>query len=172
MVSVTLEKIAADHPDAFDIHRQNVGATVLLESAGEQLLLRQDWRTLRLDIREGTLLAGPVRMHYILGGYHHLDRRLLTLRRLSALRRLGRLPNNLFPPHPKQRRWSMILRTIDAMAAGASQRDIATMLFGTEMVERDWAAASSYLRLRVQRLTKATRTLLNGGYLRFLGGSD
>lgn len=66
----------------------------------------------------------------------------------------------------------MILRTIDAMAAGASQRDIATMLFGTEMVERDWAAASSYLRLRVQRLTKATRTLLNGGYLRFLGGSD
>lgn len=170
-MGVTLEKIAADHPDAFDIHRQNVSVTVLQEPAGEQLLLRQDLRTLRLDIREGTLLAGPVRMHYMLGGYHHLDRRLLTLRRLSALRRLGRLPTNLYAPHPKQRRWSLILRTIDAMAAGSSQREIATVLFGTEVVERDWAAASSYLRLRVQRLAKGARALLDGGYLRLLGGS-
>ena len=65
----------------------------------------------------------------------------------------------------------MILRTIDTMEAGASQREIAVGLFGAEAVERDWSAASSYLRLRVQRLTNLARALLDGGYLRSLAGS-
>lgn len=159
----------ADHPDALDIHC--VGVEVLLVAVsgqGEQLLLRQAGRSIRLNVRSGTFDQGPVRLRYALEGFARLDPQLLTLRRLAGLWRMGRMPAELFPPERRAARWIELLRAHDALTQGASQREIAATLFGSQIVHRDWRGTSDYLRLRVQRLAATARKLVDGGYRELL----
>src|SRR3546814_6761356 len=79
-----------------------------------------------------------------------------------SLERLGRLPTALFPPERKARRWSMVLQAYDGMRAGASQREIATTIFGEEHV-CDYREAG-YLSTRVQRLIRTAEKIIAGGY--------
>jgi hypothetical protein len=58
----------------------------------------------------------------------------------------------------------MMLRVHDALAAGASQREIASVLFGAERVEADWLGTSESLRSRVKRLVRDARAMARGGY--------
>jgi hypothetical protein len=57
------------------------------------------------------------------------------------------------------------LQTLDATLAGASLREIAEGLFGTEVVLADWHADGG-LRSRVRRLVRRGLTLMHGGYRR------
>src|SRR3546814_14899309 len=56
----------------------------------------------------------------------------------------------------------MVLQAYDGMLAGASQREIATTIFGEEHVCADWEAG--YLRTRVQRLIRTAEKMIAGGY--------
>jgi len=159
----------AGHPDALDIGRTGIEALLLSRSDGaERLLLREGARSIRIDVRSGTLHQGPVRLRYALDGLARLDAQLLTLRRLSALWRLGRMPAELFPPETRARRWIDLLRTIDARTAGASHRDIAQALFSRAQMRDGWRSESDYLRMRVQRLVRSGRALVGGDYLALL----
>ena len=167
---VAIDAIPADpdHPDALDIRRTGVAVFLLDRSAaGQRLLLRERGRSIRFDVRSGTLAEGPVRLRYALEGLSRLEPQLLTLRRLAALWRLGRMPAELFPSEPRAARWILALRTIDALADGASQREIAEVLFGRDALA-DWRGDSDYLRMRVQRLVRSGRELAEHGYLRLL----
>jgi hypothetical protein len=55
------------------------------------------------------------------------------------------------------------LQALDAIAAGASQRDIAEALFGTASVSERWHADSE-LRAQVRHLIRRGRSLVDGGY--------
>lgn len=57
------------------------------------------------------------------------------------------------------------LQTLDATLAGASLREIAEGLFGTEVVLADWHADGG-LRSRVRRLVRRGLALMRGGYRR------
>jgi hypothetical protein len=171
-VSADAVPTAADDPEVLDIYRSSIRATVLKPSDGrEQLLFAEGGRQIHVDVRQGTLLNGPVRLDFVLPGLLHLDMRTLTLRRLAVLSSAGRIPSELFPRPRKADRWVMILETLDAMARGASQREIAVAIFGSPAVESDWTDCSDYMRLRVQRLVRAARFLSDGGYLDLLRGS-
>jgi hypothetical protein len=135
----------------------------------EHALLRQGGRQIQLLLRSGTFANGPVYFHYALEGLQTLEAKLLTLRRLLALHGRGRFPNALFPVERRARRWIMILRTIDGLQSGASQREIAVVLFGGEAVQIGWRGRSDYLRLRVQRLVRGARDLVDGSYIALLG---
>lgn len=63
-------------------------------------------------------------------------------------------------------RW--VLRALDGSIAGASHREIGIVLFGKARVERDWADPGDHLRDIVRRAIKRGRSLMNGGYKRFL----
>ena len=168
---MTVDAIPADgdHPDALDIRRVGVEAVLVAVSGqGEQLLLRQGGRSIRLNVRSGTLDQGPVRLRYALEGFARLEPQLLTLRRLVGLWRMGRMPGELFSPERRATRWIELLRTHDALVEGASQREIAAALFGSQAVHRDWRGHSDYLRLRVQRLAATARKLVDGGYRELL----
>lgn len=117
-----------------------------------------------MDIASGTLCDGPVRLRYRLQGLQRIDPKILTLRRLIALCRLGRFSNQLHPPERLAPRWIAALRVHDARCAGATQREIALGLYGDVAVRRDWGKGSDILRLRVQRLTRVARRLAEGGY--------
>ena len=162
---------APDGVDALDLGTFGPAALVQRDSGGrERLLLRDGLRTLRLDVDQGTLTEGPVRLRYKLQCFAEFGHRLLTLRRLVALRRLGRFPTALFPPEGRAARWILLLRTLDGLGADASQRELAAGLFGTAGTDSEWRQRSDYLRLRVQRLVRSAIALRDGGYRTLLRG--
>lgn len=157
--------------DALDLSRLPVDAHFLAASGREEVLIRDGPRTLRLSVRSGTLANGPVLLRYALGGFATLEHKLLTLRRLVALRRLGRLPLGFYPRERRAGRWLLALRALDALADGASQREVGEALFGVRAAA-DWRSSSDYLRLRVQRLARSARSLVSHGYLEILQGGS
>jgi len=159
-----------DEPLTFDLGKMALAALVLRDPSGtEHLLIGDDVCQVRLDVMAGTVLDGPVQLRYHLAGSVGLEAKLLTLQRLVALMRFGRIPRRLVPQDQRTRRCMMALRALDARRAGATHREIAAVLFGEATVDADWNGRSAYLRCRVQRLIRLGETLVAGGYRRLLG---
>jgi hypothetical protein len=59
------------------------------------------------------------------------------------------------------------LQALDGVLAGASQREIAVVLFGSDVVTGKWHADGE-LRARVRYLIRRASALMNGGYRRLL----
>lgn len=136
--------------------------------SGEHWLLSDGLRAIRLDLIDGTASQGPVELRYILSGRASANGPLLALRRLLALAETGRFSRTLHPREAKARRWILALRTFDALAAGANQREIAAGLLSEDAAEARWRVNAGSLRSQVQRLTRAARCFADGGYRAFL----
>lgn len=114
------------------------------------------------------MLDGPVRLHYLLADDCTLPAKILTLRRLLALKRLGRFPRLLFPPDPYAARWARAMQAFDGHRLGVTHREIAAVLYGEALVDAEWRGRSDCLRCRVQRALRIAGVLVNGGYRRLL----
>ena len=97
--------------------------------------------------------------------------KVLPLRLFLELCRTGRFAASLFPPDRRLGRWLTVLRVLDALRAGASQREIAGALFGDDRVVDDWRGGSDTFRSQVRRLVRDARSLAAGGYRRLLLGT-
>lgn len=164
---LTVEAIPATsrNPDAFDLARFAGMATTVIGSGGsEHVVLSDGYRRIRIDVARGTLCHGPVCLGYLLEGLGGIDGRIMSLRRLVSLNRLGRFARHLYPREPRAPRWIASLRAHDALQDGAHHRDIAIALFGANMVRQNWGRGSDCLRLRVQRLVRGGHRMVNGGY--------
>lgn len=137
-------------------------------SGREMVVLSNGGHQIQLQVGEGTLSEGPVRLRYQIGGFDHVEAKLRTIARLASLRRLGRFARGLFPAEPSAGKWLLALQAYDGLAAGASQREIAVVLFGETRVREEWKGRSDFLRLRVQRLINVGRNMVDGGYKRLL----
>jgi hypothetical protein len=169
-ITVEAEPVSPSHRDAFDITHFEGMADLLVDDHGAEMLLLADGpRQIQLQVGAGTLMKGPVRLHYSLAGFDNLAAQTQTIIRLNSFRRLHRFPKSLFPPERAAAKWLKALRAFDGMAAGASQRDIAGAVFGEEIVREQWNGRSDYLRARVQRLIQFARRMVDGGYRRLLG---
>lgn len=62
------------------------------------------------------------------------------------------------------------LQALDGHLAGASERDIAIVIFGARMVMEKWNGDSE-LRAKVRYLIRRGRNLMNGGYRSLLWGA-
>lgn len=160
----------SDRPaDAFDLSRLSRFATLVTEAeGGEHLLLSDGLRTIRVDIVEGTVAAGPVELQYLLSGRASAKGPLLALRRLLALGEKGSFGRTLHPREPSARRWILALRVHDALAADASQREIAAALLSDAATEARWRVHAASVRSQVQRLVRVARALARGGYRAYL----
>src|SRR6266849_8439014 len=79
--------------DAFDVRRIETPVILLRPGNGiEHVLIGDGVRRIQLEVRGQSLLAGPVRLRYDLAGFAGIEPKLMTLQRLTALRRLGRFP--------------------------------------------------------------------------------
>ncbi|RYD59959.1 MAG: DUF2285 domain-containing protein [Sphingomonadales bacterium] len=136
----------------------------------EHWLWTEGRRSLRLDLAAGTLRDGPVRLEYQLSGFQDVLPRLAAIERLVALTRSGRLVRGLFTKERRAPRWALVLRTWDALAAGATQREIADRLFDLGGLAR-WRIEASSWRQRTQRLVAAARASANVPPSRWLDGS-
>jgi hypothetical protein len=68
------------------------------------------------------------------------------------------------PREPRARRWLLALRAFDAVASGASQREIAEELFVALYRSARWKTDSEFLRLRVNRLLRLARRMMSEDY--------
>lgn len=149
--------------DRFDLARFAAIATLVRDADGpEHLLLSDGEASLRLDVEAGSLLEGPVCLTYHLAGLAALRGPLEVL---SALRRLGQSGRlDRAAARSRNRRHILLLRAHDALQAGASQREIATVLLSGEAALARWRSEAPSLRSRSQRLVKGARAMARGGY--------
>ena len=157
------------HGDEVDLRRFR-GLVRLAEQADAgHLLLSDGLRSIRIDAPIGTFANGPVFLSYMIGGVESAQPLLLTLRRFIALCRTERFSRVLHPPEPRARRWIMILRARDALAAGAGQREIAELLLSRSVGEPRWRNREPSIRTQAQRLVRSARSMAAGGYRSMLG---
>jgi hypothetical protein len=156
----------AGDPDAIDIASLAPWLTVVRDDSGEHAVLSDGWRHIRIDVEQGSLAEGrPVVLHYDLHGIASAQRKILPLRRLLDLYRHRRFSQSLYPPDRRLDRMIEALRVHDAVVAGASQRDIAQVMFGDDGSDEERAGRrSDSLRSRVRRLVSDARLLARGGY--------
>jgi len=160
---------AVAEPDLFVLDRfRSISTIVVAPNAREHLLISDGLRAIRLDVLTGTLADGPARLRYWLSGLASAERPLLTLRRLLALWRTGQFAASLHPREARAKRWLLMLRAHDALAAGADQREIAAELLSREAGEPRWRSRCPSVRLQVQRLVRGARHMATGGYLELL----
>jgi hypothetical protein len=155
--------------DEFELNRFSAIATLVAREDSEHLLLCDGFRTLRLDGPPGTFGERPVCLRYMLEGVAAADRALMALRRFLALCRSGCLPRSLWRREPRARRWVLMLRTWDALTAGADQREIAGELLSRTAVAPRWRSREPSVRSQAQRLVRLARLFSAGGYRVLLG---
>lgn len=133
------------------------------ESGEQHLMICDGERRLRLAVLGADLLQGAVILRYHLPALEFSKSSLQALRLLIGLLETGRLAPRR-EAQTKQTRWVEALRAHDARSDGASQRQIAILIFGEDRVREDWAGPSDYMRMRVHRLLRMADDLVAGGY--------
>ena len=145
-------------PEAIDLARLARWATIVRGGDREHVALSDGWHRIRIDVVEGTLASeGPARLDYLLSGLTRVDTHLLTLQRTLGLCRTGSFRRSFRQPERGLLRRLEILRVGDALAAGASHRDMAVALYGEARVRAEWKGRSDFLVSRVRR-TRARRS--------------
>jgi hypothetical protein len=126
------------------------------------LLLVYGPLALQLLIEGADLLSEPVRLNFIIRGVAGIS---ASIDKLAVLRRL--LAPDCKPLEPNG--WSArtlrlrnALVALDGHAAGASYRDVASVIFGKDRVASDWPDPA--LKDRVRRSLSRGATYANGGY--------
>lgn len=150
--------------EAFDLARFLPWAILVNGPAGEHLALSDGRNRIRLDIIGGSVRTRPSALRFELTGLDGLDPQLATLRRLGWCARRRRFPAHLFASPTRAARRIEVLRVADALAAGASQREIAEELFGEARMRAGWLGATDHLRSRLRRLVREARDMARGGY--------
>lgn len=151
--------------DQFDIRNLARYVSIAVDAEGiEHWLLSDGLWQVRLDIRDGTLLGGPVLLEHVLPGLETAARQMHTLRQLIALAQRGHLPPTLRPREARAPRWILELRTADALASRASYQEIARSFFGKMVANEAAPFDASFARARVQRLVRKARQYLGNPF--------
>lgn len=131
------------------------------------LLVKRQGRSVQICL-SGAALTKSV--HLLADALIGPDRLAAGLRAIADFNHLiqGRIEHSRPSAGPQGRRLRQILRALDGRRAGASYRDIAIILFGTQRVERDWNDDGDHLKNHVRRLVKRGEALVDGGYKRLL----
>ncbi|MFS0771194.1 DNA -binding domain-containing protein [Sphingomonas sp. 1P08PE] len=141
---------------------------IAADLTGEHAVLSDGWHHIRLDIEEGSLASRSVMLQFTIAGLSGAAAQILPLRRLLHLSQHGRFAASLFPADAGIARGLVVLRVRDALDDGASQRMIASVLYGDDRVDLDWRASSDSLRSRVRRMVADARALARGGWRRLM----
>lgn len=157
---------AADDPEVIDPAQLAPWLTLVEASTGQQYgVISDGWHHIRFDVEGARFTSGqPLLLHFVLSGQRGASRRLMPLKRFLHFCRHRAFPGPLYPIDARTNRALEVLRVHDALAAGASQREIAEIMFGREMLDIGWNGHSDFLRSKVRRLVRQARRLAQGGF--------
>ncbi|WP_134094112.1 DUF2285 domain-containing protein [Novosphingobium sp. PhB55] len=155
-----------------DMKRLAPWLTLVPGQAGRQhAVLSDGGRRIRIDVTPGRWTAErAMRLRFHFDSLASAEAGILPMRRLILLYRHQRFGRMLYPRDPALRRGIVLLRVHDALAAGATHRDIAISLLGHGNADLDWNHPSDSLRSRIRRLTRQARAMAGGGFRRLMGG--
>ena len=132
---------------------------VVRGSAGEHVLVERGGAVFRLDVIEGTVLAGPVSLRFDLPDDCRLEERLAVIRAFVGRPAVTR-------HHLQFAGRLQALHAADARAAGASLREIADGLFG----HGDWPGDGEHRKSLVRRMIATGERMVRAGPRAVLAG--
>ena len=130
----------------------------------DHILLADGHLSLRIDYAGHWSPGTPLHAAWQLVGLSEAEAALMVLRRLIGISQRGRFVPALHPLNRQARRLVLALRAADALASGASHRDIAAELFGRSAGAPRWRIEASSLRSQAQRLAQGAGALAGGGW--------
>lgn len=167
-IAVEATPCAAGATGAFDLKTAGWPAILLhAEGQAEEALIASPQLTIRLSLRSGSLIEGPVLLQYPLSD-HRLADRLAALARWDHLRRRGTIASGLLPRYARAHRWPRLIAALDAAEEGASLRETASRIFGEAETSAAWNDPSDFLKSRTRRLLAQAQALRAGGYREML----
>lgn len=158
--------------DATPFLLRDIGCpSMLLElpSGPQHLLFAERGRTLQLVV-VGADVMSPVRL--LFDGAPEREgaaAQLRALRCFNDLRLAGRLYPSRIQREPLSLYRRIVLRVLDAEAAGASQREMAKYLFSDAYTDETWLSPERPLREKVRRALRRGHALMRRGYRHLLG---
>lgn len=148
----------------FDLAEWGNRVTIVRGSHVEYLLVRARRSQLRLDVYGGSVLQGPVRLFIdpaTSGATAMSPAGLIRFRNALSHDSADLVALSRNRAHVRQV-WA--LRTFDALADGASIRDIAITLFGEARVRAEWLEPGESMKSTCRRLIVLARRMGDGGY--------
>ena len=139
---------------------------VLLTSAGEYLVIRDDHNTARLIITGKSILTGDCVFTFSFEGIENAISRLHALRELQQFMTFS--TKVLAPVWSSNCKYCDYLVALDGHLAHRTYRDIAEVLYGSERVKDVWTNETRHLKDKVRRAVQAGIELMNGGYVNLL----
>lgn len=159
-----MRRTTASNPDAVSAEMLRPWFSSIIDQSGEHVVLSDGLRRIRIDVKNGDLSHGPVVLMFLIEASRSAPCNVMPLRRALEVIARGRFPANMFPPQPRAQRALALLRVHDAVADGATHREIAEALFGRDRVKLAWKGVSDSMRSQVRRMVSAARVLSAGAY--------
>jgi len=140
---------------------------VLIDATGRQnVVLRANQASIQLTIEGADLTARPAAITFLVHGFAAIARARDQLDILHRVLSPDRAPSSTSPRWTtRTRNLRNALITLDGRRAGASHREIATVIYGAKSVATDWGVG---LRQRMQRHYSRGAALAADGYRDFL----
>lgn len=149
VLSARCTPVPAGSRHAFDATSE--ARRVLRSGASEHLLVERGGALVRIDVVEGSALAGPCSLCFELPVDHRLDARVSAVRTFIGSAQVR-------PSPPLARRLST-LEAYDAHVAGRSLRAIADHVLGPG----DWPGDGEHRKSLVRRLVASGRNMIEQG---------
>jgi len=151
-----------------DFTRMQCRVTVHRDDGVQHVLFSDGGRSLQLEVSGDRPLDNAMLLTPALPICKLAASRLLGVKRLSDLTTHGQLRPSLYPKDRRAPRLIRVAQALDGWLGEATHREIGTALFGAARVERDWNHPGGHMRDQVRRAIGYGRTLMDGGYQRFL----
>src|SRR6201999_4547466 len=133
IIRVRAERGASDNDDFVDVPRLHAVTTVLRLSDGtEHVRLASGGNSVTLEVTDGTVLDGPVRLVTLIGNLRTVPAQLQTLERLHTLWRLKKFRKKDFRADRRNQRWLLALRALDLDDAQYSHREISNLILSDD----------------------------------------
>ena len=135
---------------------------LLCPKAGIHLLFKHFGHRIQLRCKGDLPVQEHIYMNAQLPLFHHLTARLQVLQDLHIW--CKKVPRRGKGKAGINEKLLQCLIAFDANSEGKSYRQIAELLYGKDVVRRDWGVGNSYLKSRVIRRVKRGQYYVDGGY--------
>lgn len=143
-----------------------------LDALGRQHLTMKGANAYVVLLISGPLVsAGPVHIRLIFNGIRHLDRDITSLSAFAQIvHGIRRNAIHDLPGPVDTIKLRDALIAFDGERAGATRREIATVIYGADRVDEEWKQSSGRLKAVIKRDVLRGRRLVAGGYLKLVAG--
>lgn len=167
MIEAVVERVPFGVPADLSIGQLSSAHGVILGPGNELCVILKDCDSaLTLRLHGSRILLAPVSAIFQFGGLPNPE---IASRTLAVLSRLILQPNR----QPRRSRDLAFLRdalvALDGRSAGASYREMASIVYGHKAVNTAWSSRSRWMKDRMHRALLKGEFLRDGGYGKLLG---